>query len=311
MSTSSSTIAAELRAQINSGVLLPGDLLPSAREIMRTCHVAIATASRVHAILRAEGLALPVPGVGTVVAEDRNSEAPRLRTRQPKNRQTQSATHGTVRLNAEWITAAGVAIADAEGVEMVSMRRVAHLLQTQPTSLYRHVTSKEDLVARMVEHALRKWSPGVEAGDWRDRLIAGHRELWRVFRRHPWLAQQLSVTRPQLLPAALAFAEWAIQTFKQAGVSTEEAFEAHLLLFTQIRGMAILLEPEAEAEAASGVDADTWVEEHMSTLRDLTHRDHHAGLQALVGSGYELDLDQLFERALGLLLDGITSRLHS
>ncbi|WP_167348282.1 TetR/AcrR family transcriptional regulator C-terminal domain-containing protein [Brevibacterium epidermidis] len=311
MSTSSTTIAAELREQIVSGALRPGDPLPSAREIVRTRHVAVATASRVHALLRAEGLALPVPGVGTIVAGDRNVDSPRFHARPPKNRSAQPAGQGTVPLNAEWITAAGIAVADAEGLEMLSMRRVAHLLRTQPTSLYRHVTSKEDLVTRMMERALRKWSPGASDGDWRDRLIAGHRELWRVFRRHPWLAPQLSVTRPQLLPAALAFAEWAIQTFRQAGISAEEAFEAHLLLFTQMRGMAILLEPEAEAEATSGIDADTWVDERMTTLRDLSYRNNHAGLQALVGSGYELDLDRLFERGLGFLLDGINSRLRS
>lgn len=311
MSTSSTTIANELRDQIVSGALLPGEQLPSAREIMRTRHVAIATASRVHALLRAEGLALPVPGVGTVVAGDRNGGAARLRTRRPKNRHTQSAVQGAAPLNVERITAAGIAIADNEGVEMLSMRRVAHVLRTQPTSLYRHVTSKEDLVLRMMEYALGEWSPVAGNGDWRDRLIQGHRELWRVFRRHPWLAPQLSVTRPQLLPAALSFAEWAIQTLGQAGISSEEAFEAHLLLFTQIRGMAVLLEPEAEAESASGVDADTWVEERMDVLRDLTYRDHHAGLRSLVGSGYELDLDRLFERGLGLLVDGIASRLDS
>ncbi len=66
--TSSAEIAAELRAQIFAGELRPGEMLPSAREITGTWNVAIATASRVHALLRSEGLATPVPGVGTVVA---------------------------------------------------------------------------------------------------------------------------------------------------------------------------------------------------------------------------------------------------
>src|SRR5699024_12595119 len=113
----------------------------------------------------------------------------------------------------------------------------------------------------MMESALGEWSTVGGHGDWRDRLIQGHRELWKVFRRHQWLAPQLSVTRPQLLPAALAFAEWTMQTLGRAGLSSEEAFEAHLLLFTQVRGTAVLLEPETEAEFASGVDADTWIEE--------------------------------------------------
>ena len=68
MGTSSADIAAQLRARILSGQLRPGDMLPSAREITREWSVAIATASRVHALLRSEGLAEPLPGVGTVVA---------------------------------------------------------------------------------------------------------------------------------------------------------------------------------------------------------------------------------------------------
>ncbi len=311
MSTTSAAIAAELREQIVSGALQPGDRLPSAREIVRTRNVAIATASRVHALLRAEGLARSLPGVGTVVARDRGDGAPRRRARQTKNLPAPAAARGTVPLSTARITAAGMAIADVDGVEMLSMRRVAHLLRTQPTSLYRHVTSKDDLVTRMVEQALGTWTPDAGGGDWRDQLIAGHRGLWRVFRRHPWLAPQLSVTRPQLLPAALTFAEWAIQTLRQVDISPEEAFEAHLLLFTHVRGMAILLEPEAEAESTSGIDADTWVEQRMDTLRDLTHRGHHVGLHSLIGSHYELDLDRLFEQGLDLLVDGIDSRFGS
>lgn len=312
MNRSSAAIAAELRAQITSGRLQPGDLLPSAREIVRTWHVAIATASRVHAMLRAEGLALPLPGVGTVVAgADRSGPGDRSdRAKDHGARPSRSSTRGAEPLTARRITVAGIAIADFDGVEMLSMRRVARLLRTQPTSLYRHVSSKEDLVTRMMELALRQWSPGESNGTWRDQLVSGHRELWAVFRRHQWLAPQLSVTRPQLLPAALVFAEWAMQTLAQAGLSPEEAFEAHLLLFTQVRGTAILLEPEAEAESASGIDADTWIEQRIDTFKDLTTQERHVGLGSLAGSGYVLDIDRLFERGLGLLIDGIDSQLR-
>ena len=60
-------IAAELRAQIERGELAPGERVPSAREITRRWGVAIATATRVLAALRDDGLVRAVPGVGTVV----------------------------------------------------------------------------------------------------------------------------------------------------------------------------------------------------------------------------------------------------
>ena len=61
-------IARRIRADIESGVLVEGDAVPSAREITSTWGVALATATKVHARLRSEGLVRAVPGVGTVVA---------------------------------------------------------------------------------------------------------------------------------------------------------------------------------------------------------------------------------------------------
>ena len=70
-----------------------------------------------------------------------------------------------------------------------------HLAASQPTSLYRHVTSKGKTSSPgWVEHALRKWSPRVEAGDWRDRLIAGHRSSGGSFVVILGSHQRLSVT---------------------------------------------------------------------------------------------------------------------
>lgn len=61
-------IVRHIRGQIVSGELKAGDRLPSTRQIMRDWSVAMATASRVISSLRAEGLVVAVPGVGTVVS---------------------------------------------------------------------------------------------------------------------------------------------------------------------------------------------------------------------------------------------------
>lgn len=62
-------IAAQIRARIERGELRPGDRVPSVREIMRTESVTTATATRVAAVLRADGFAQSIPGVGTIVAK--------------------------------------------------------------------------------------------------------------------------------------------------------------------------------------------------------------------------------------------------
>lgn len=314
MGTSSAEIAAELRAQIFAGELRPGEMLPSAREITGTWNVAIATASRVHALLRSEGLATPVPGVGTVVATTapgaRGGRSSRDAPQHPQRRQhVQRPVPEADDAVAERIVTAAVSIADVEGIDSLSMRRVSNVVHMGSATLYRFYPSQEHLLFAMMDRALRDWSAGDEVGTWREDLIRGHRELWRVFRRHPWLAPQLSVTRPQLVPAALVFAEWVIRTLTRAGISAEEAMETHILLFTQARGTAILLEPETEAESITGVDADTWIDERIDKLEQLSSNENHAALKSLIGSGYALDLDRAYERGLALMVDGIFSRL--
>lgn len=309
MGTSSAEIAAELRRQILNGELQPGESLPSARDITRRWNVAIATASRVHALLRAEGLASPVPGVGTIVARTGSGPADRLRpaSRGPQPPQRRPGESDSAA--AERIVTAAVSIADAEGIEALSMRRIVHAVQMPPATLKRLSRGKDVLLSDMMERVLNEWDPGAQDGTWRENLITGHRGLWRVFRRHPWLASQLSVTRPQLIPAALDFAEWAIRTLSQAGIAPADSMETHILLFTQARGTAILLEPEAEAESDTGIDADTWIDDHMDTLKELSSTRNHAVLNSLIGSGYALDLDRAYERGLALMVEGIAARL--
>src|SRR5256885_3593153 len=103
-------IAQEIQARINAGELRPGDRLPSARQITREWGVAIATATRVLATLRQAGLAEPRTGVGTVVA------APPARTPRRKP---------DLELTRDRIVHTAIAVADAEGMAALSMRRVA------------------------------------------------------------------------------------------------------------------------------------------------------------------------------------------
>src|SRR3954469_25210457 len=101
-------IVREVRRRIESGELRPGDRAPSARAITREWGVAIATATKAHAALREEGLTVSRPGVGTVVA----GPAPRRDHELTRDR----------------VVAAAIAIADAEGMAEVTMRRLAAAL---------------------------------------------------------------------------------------------------------------------------------------------------------------------------------------
>src|ERR1700685_4626851 len=104
---------------------------------------------------------------------------------------------------AQWsraeITQVALRIADAEGLDAVSMRRVAAELGTGAASLYRYVLTREDLLDLMTDATGAEWEPAPPTGDWLADLIAFGEQARFIFRRHRWLAG-LSITPPVIGP---------------------------------------------------------------------------------------------------------------
>jgi AcrR family transcriptional regulator len=298
--TPSTKITAEIRRQIQSGKLAPGDRAPSTREITRRWGVAMATASKVLATLKQEGLVHTRPGVGTVVA---GVTSPRPRP-SPRPRDLEAV------LTRERILPAAIMVADKEGLSALSMRRIATELDVAPMSLYRHVRDKDDLLNGMMDVAFAEWrvSPPQRNHAWREILAEAARELWQIFRRHLWLAPVYSLTRPLVVPSGLAYTEHVLATLLSRGVQPATAFAMHLILFNYIRGFATSLEMEATAEADTGVTADEWMDVQKPALEAVLADQDLPAFRAVLDSfepdGFDMDLDALFEAGLGYLLDG-------
>jgi AcrR family transcriptional regulator len=291
-------IAAELRARIASGELGPGDRVPSTREITRHWGVAMATATKVLGMLRQEGLVRAVRGSGTVVAEPTPPPLPRP----PAPRRGEPADAALTR---ERIVAAAVAIADEEGLAGLSMRRVATELGAATMALYRHVVDKDDLVLGMLDSALAEWrAPADAPAGWRPRVEVAARHLWALCRRHPWLAPAMSVTRPQPLAGALAYSEWLLDALYTTGADHDTVFTVYLTLFNYVRGTAVNIEPEVEAEAASGMSSDEWMDTQEPALRSIVAGGGFPMFERVLSVPYGFDLDALFEFGLQRLLDG-------
>ncbi|WP_346768436.1 TetR/AcrR family transcriptional regulator C-terminal domain-containing protein [Streptomyces sp. R301] len=304
----------ELRRRIETGELAPGERVPSTREITRQWGVAMATATKVLTELRHEGLVRAVPGVGTVVSvpeptTDPAPTAPAPSAPAPDRRSTRSpsaAPAGSTGLTLDRIVAAAVAVADAEGLAAVSMRRVAAELGVATMSLYRHVADKDDLLVRMMDAAIAERPlPADPPPGWREPLTVAARQLWGRFRAHPWLAPAMSMTRPQLIGSAMTYSEWVLGSLHGHGLDEQSAFTAHLTLLNYIRGLALNMETEREAEAQSGLDSEEWMDTQESVLLAALEGGRYPALARLARSGYDFDLDGLFEFGLQRLLDGL------
>lgn len=298
-------IANEIRARIASGELRPGDQVPSARGITRQWGVALATATKVLATLNAEGVTRSLPGRGTVVAD------PAATARAASVAARASRRHeGDPDLTRERIVAAAIRVADAEGLAQLSIRRIATELGAAPMSLYRYIDGKDELLVSMLDSVVGEDPlPARPPGGWRAQLELSSRLQWQLYRRHPWLAPALSITRPQLIPNGMRHTEWALRALDGLGLTIQEMMHVHLTLFSHVRGLALNLEAEAQAEQDSGLTSDEWMQTQEPGFHVIAGTGDFPLLDRLVNSEMELDLDQLFEFGLGRLLDGLERHL--
>ncbi len=104
------------------------------------------------------------------------------------------------------ITEVALRIADADGLEAVSMRRVAAELGTGAASLYRYVETREDLLDLMTDAIGEEYELAPPTSNWLADLIAFGEQARAAFRRHRWLAG-LAMTRPVIGPNGIGLME--------------------------------------------------------------------------------------------------------
>ena len=127
------------------------------------------------------------------------------------------------------ITAAAIAIADREGLDAVSMRRVAADLGTGAASLYRYLETREDLLDLMTDATGAEYAFAETTGDWLADLLAIGEQARAIMRRHPWVAP-LVTTRAVLGPNGLILLEHVLEALAPHPASIAAKLEALALL---------------------------------------------------------------------------------
>jgi DNA-binding transcriptional regulator YhcF (GntR family) len=293
-------IADDIRRRIGTGALRPGDRVPSARQITREWGVAVATATKALAELRADGLTVAEPGRGTVVAAPAGA---RRGTRQAPDVHEKE-------LSRRRIVRAAITLADADGVAELSMRRIAGHLGVATMSLYRHVDNRDALVNLMIDEVMGEEPlPDPPPPGWRARLETMARAQWTLFRRHPWLAGTMALLRPNIVPRAMAHSEWALAAFEDTRVPLEQRMYVSILLFAYVRGLAQDLEAEQAARRDTGLTAEEWMETNDEALAAILAGNALPMMRRLTADGFDFDLDRMFTLGLDLFLDGVATRI--
>jgi AcrR family transcriptional regulator len=148
-----------------------------------------------------------------------------VRTRGPKPAITLTA-----------IAEAAIAIADAEGLDAVSMQRVAGELPVTKMALYRHVPGKTELIAVMSDLAMGA-PPDRPGLPWREALHTWALDLYDGFTRHPWLLQS-TIGRRLLGPNELAWLERGLATLADSGLTGGEQLDSILVVTSHVRNLA-------------------------------------------------------------------------
>lgn len=219
-------------------------------------------------------------------------------------------------LSLDRIAETGVRIADAEGLEAVSMQRVARELGYSTMSLYRHVPGKEQLVEVMMDSCAGTPPAADDDAGWRGEIEAWVRALWDTYRRHPWMLR-VQIGAPPIGPGQLAWFEAALRPLSRAGLREENLVSVVVFLLGAVRQFAVMAADMTEARERGHVSATEAEADYEAALRDvvpadrfplLAHLVHTGTFQAtgLPDSGMLDDLDFGVQR----VLDGLESYIR-
>ncbi len=206
------------------------------------------------------------------------------------------------------IVDAAVRVADTEGLDAVSMGRVAAELGAATMSLYRHVSAKEELLRLMVDAA---WgdSPGPLAPgeNWRAGLSRWAWALRAGARRHPWVVR-IPISGLPIMPREIAWFEDALACMYSTGLTETRKASVIMLLAGYVRNLATTEADIQAAVQASGLDQAGWMASYPRMLRHLADPQRFPALTAFIAAGVFEDADgpdDEFIFGLDRILDGI------
>ena len=162
------------------------------------------------------------------------------------------------RYSVNQVVDAAVAVADAEGLQAISVRRIAQELGVSPMSIYTYVPSKAELVGLMFDMVLGETGDAAPEGQgWREALAHIACERWKLSERHPWMLD-LALHRPPLGPNLVARHEVALRILDATGLDDLTKDLVIDVLHSFLFGALLEAREAREIERVSGLTDAQW-----------------------------------------------------
>jgi AcrR family transcriptional regulator len=204
------------------------------------------------------------------------------------------------KLSRDGILAAALSLADAEGIDALSMRRLGQALGVEAMSLYKHVSGKEDILDGIADLVMLEVDVPARDRPWRDAVRGSAISAHRALLRHPWASAVLE-SRRNPGPARLGYLDAMVSVLRDAGFDLADVARAFGAIDSHVYGFTLQVlawpfdvrESPDEVAAMAAWFGDTYPGLHA--MADL----------ALSEPGVPIEI----EFGLDLILDGLERRL--
>jgi AcrR family transcriptional regulator len=219
-----------------------------------------------------------------------------------KRAMTQKTTTGRTRLSRPLVLQAAVALADEDGLEGSSMRRLAQQLGVVPMALYKHVANKDELLDGMVDIVFGEIESPSGGDNWRSAMRRRAISVRAALRRHSWAIGLMETRNPG--PANLRNHNAVMGCLREAGFSFGTAIHAYSVQDAYIYGFA---QQEKALGFQTPSDAGEAAYRRAQAIGDLDDYPYLVEIATnLTESGYDNATE--FAWGLDLILDGLDHR---
>jgi AcrR family transcriptional regulator len=214
------------------------------------------------------------------------------------------------------VVAGAIAIADRDGLDAVSMRRLADSLGVGAMALYTYLPGKAELLDLMLDAVYldmprTAWRPDQA---WRERLTTVALDNRELFRAHPWAAT-MSSSRPPLGPGLMAKYEHELRALETAGLDDVDTDAALTFVLDFVRAAALAAHTARATRRASGLSDEQWWEANAPLLEHVLDPERYPtasriGSAAGAAHGGAYSPDHAWEFGLERALDGLDALIR-